>query len=70
MRAIHLKAKQLSDWSLVTIQTVLAQLGGVVEIATMKSAGIVSVLFDETRASADQILAAVRSTGIDAVLLG
>lgn len=69
MKAIHLRAKALSDWSVATIQTVLARLSGVAQVATLKSAGIVSVLFDETCATAEQILSAVRAAGVEVVLL-
>jgi hypothetical protein len=69
MKAIHLKAIRAGEWSAAAIEAALSRLIGVVRVAVLKSDGIVSVLFDETIASAEQILSAARAAGLEARVL-
>lgn len=69
MQAIHLKTVRMrSEQALERLKQALGQIAGVSRVAVVKSAGVVSVLFDETVASAEQIVNAVRSAGFDATL--
>lgn len=66
MKAIHLKTVALaSKWSRAAIETALARVKGVAGVAVVSSVGLVSVLFDETKANAEQIVRAIRSAGFD-----
>lgn len=67
MTAIHLTTpKHRRDWSEESVRTALSRLAGVIRVAAIQSSGLVSVLYDETRATPSQILRAVRQCGIEA----
>lgn len=67
MKAIHLKTVRLkSEAGVERLKRAIGTLAGVSSVAVVRSAGVISVLFDETMASADQILRAIRSAGFDA----
>jgi copper chaperone CopZ len=69
MTAIHLTAPGLaSPWTAITLETALTRLKGVTRVAMVRSAGLVSVLFDERRARAEDIVAALRAAGVEARL--
>lgn len=69
MTAIHLKAPGIaSDWIAASVESALSRVAGVIKVALVRSADLVSVLFDETRSSAEQILHALWTTGVDARL--
>lgn len=70
MKAIHLKTVRMrSEQALERLKQVLGQIAGVSRVAVVKSVGVVSVLFDETVASAEDIVRAVRSAGFEATVL-
>lgn len=69
MTAIHLMTSGMtSEWTTRTIETTLTRVTGVAKVAVVRSAGLVSVLFDERRSTTEQILRAMRAAGIDARL--
>jgi len=71
MTAIHMQAMGLDGELIrVTVEEALRRLTGVVRVAIVCSVGLISVLFDETRVRSEQVLRAVRATGIDARLYG
>ncbi len=64
---MHLKAYGIAcDWIAERVEAVLRSLSGVVRVALVRSAELVSVLFDETRANAEEILHALWVSGVDA----
>jgi copper chaperone CopZ len=67
MKAIHIKAKEVaSKWGSVVVEATLAGVTGVMRVVVVKSSGLVSVLYDEQRTTAEQILEALRNAGFDA----
>lgn len=69
MQAIHLKTVRLrSEQAIARLKDAIGRIAGVSAVAVVRSAGVVSVLFDETLASAEQIVRAVRSAGFEARL--
>lgn len=69
MKAIHLKTVRVkSERALERLMATIGAVAGVSQVAIVRSAGVISVLFDETRATVDQIVRAVRSAGFDATV--
>jgi len=67
MTAIHIRTSELrSEWSVEIARKAAASVAGVARVAAARSLGLVSVMFDETRASAEQIVSALRRAGFDA----
>ncbi len=70
LRAIHLKTAGLStEWASDMAIAAVSAVTGVAKVAAVKSAGIVSVMFDDRYTNAEKILLAVRGAGFDARLL-
>lgn len=70
MQAIHLNTSDLeSDTDVTFLYAALRMLAGVVDVAAVRSIGLVSVLYDEHKIRPSSILGAVRSVGFDARLL-
>ena len=70
MQAIHLNTSDLESESDVTfLGAALRMMAGVVDVAAVRSIGLVSVLYDEHKIRPAGILRAVRSIGFDARLL-
>lgn len=69
MTAIHLRAPGLrTDRGKARAEIAVSRVVGVADVVAVKSMHLVSVLFDETRTTAGQILYAIRRAGIDARL--
>jgi copper chaperone CopZ len=66
MRAIHLRTRRLREEAAHVIEAVLAGVRGVIDVAIVRSAGLVSVLYDESLATAEQISRALRRAGYPA----
>jgi hypothetical protein len=67
MQAIHIDAKGIeSDTDVTFLEAVLRMLAGVADVATIRSIGLVSVLYDERKITPRTILRELRSTGFDA----
>lgn len=67
MKAIHLRTAGLTgSWSAEIARRAAASVTGVVKVAAAASLGIVSVMFDETAVSPEQIIRALRRAGFDA----
>ncbi len=67
MNALLLRTSGLdSDWATAMVEMAVSMVTGVARVIAVKSLGIVSVLFDETKASAEEILRAVRAVGFEA----
>jgi len=67
MVAIHVRTAGLtSEWATALVEMTISRISGVTRVVAVKSIGIVSVMYDETKANAEQILRAVRSIGFDA----
>lgn len=66
MTAIHLRASGLErGLDAELLEDALVRLAGVARVALVKSVGLVSVMYDETRSSAEQIIAAIRAFGFE-----
>lgn len=67
MTAIHMRTTGLTnEWATAMVEMTISRIAGVARVVAVKSIGIVSVMYDETKANAEQILRAVRSIGFDA----
>lgn len=66
MTAMHLTTPKCRDWNEERIRRALTRLAGVIRVAAIESAGLVSVLYDESRATPGQILGAMRQCGVEA----
>jgi hypothetical protein len=67
MKTIHLRVSSLdSKKGSKQVESILSKLVGVVRIAAVCSIGLVSVMYDETRATAEQIVAVIRAEGFEA----
>jgi hypothetical protein len=66
VKAIHLRLSGLRRKGTQGLERALSALRGVVSVAAVGSIGLVSVLYDETVASAAQIMRAARAVGFDA----
>jgi len=67
MTAIHLRTPGLnSEWSTALVEMTVSRISGVARVVAVKSIGVVSVMYDGTKANAEQILKAVRSIGFEA----
>lgn len=65
--AIHMRTTDLtSEWAAFLVEMIVSRIAGVIRVAVVRSMGIVSVMYDETKANAEQILRAVRAVGFDA----
>ncbi len=67
MIAVHLMvAGMQTDWATAVVEMTVSRLTGVARVFGVKSLGICSVMFDETMASAEQIVKAVKAAGFEA----
>lgn len=67
LTAAHLKTKGLSnEWTARAVEAAIRRVAGVARVVTSGSLGIVSVMWDDTVASLDQIVRALRAAGFDA----
>lgn len=67
MTAIHMRTAGLSsEWSTALVEMTVSRISGVARVVAVRSLGIVSVMYDETKANAEQILRAVRAIGFQA----
>ena len=70
MQAVHINTSDLeSDTDVTFLDAALRMMAGVVDVAAVRSIGLVSVLYDEHKITPSSILRAVRSVGFDARLL-
>jgi phage-related holin len=68
MKAIHLRIAGItSQWAVRSIEASVSHLTGVVRVVAVMSMGIVSVLFDETLVSIDDIRKTIGSVGFVAL---
>lgn len=66
MTAIHLRTTGLtSEWATAMVEMTVSRMSGVARVVAVKSMGIVSVMYDGTKANAEQILRTVRAIGFD-----
>lgn len=69
MTAVHLRTSGLtSEWATAMVEMTLSRMTGVARVVAVKSMGVVSVMYDERKASAEELLRAVRAIGFDADL--
>jgi hypothetical protein len=67
MTAIHMRTAGLnSEWSTALVEMTVSRISGVARVVAVKSMGVVSVMYDDAKANAEQILKAVRAIGFDA----
>jgi len=67
MVAVHMRTTGLTnEWATALIEMTVSRIAGVARVVAVRSIGIVSVMYDETRANAETILKAVRAIGFDA----
>ncbi len=70
MQAVHLSTSNLESETDVTfLDAALRMMAGVVDVAAVRSIGLVSVLYDEHKVTPSSIVRAVRSVGFDVRLL-
>lgn len=70
MQAIHIDAQGIdTDSDATFLEAVLRMLAGVVDVVTVRSMGLVSVLYDEHKITPRTILREIRATGFDARFL-
>lgn len=70
MKVIHMKVKNFaSALSATYIEANLLRLAGVLRVAVISSPGLVSVMFDETRASVRDIVRSLRTLGVDVTVV-
>lgn len=66
MTAIHMRMARLrGSKAAARLHQTIERIAGVSQIAIVASAGVISVMFDETVATAEQIVQAVRSAGFN-----
>ncbi len=64
LKAIHLMASGLSsEDGLALIEEALGKIAGVARIATVASIGLVSIMYDDAKASIAQIVRVLREAG-------
>jgi len=69
MTAIHLRTAGLTnEWATALVEMTVSRVAGVARVVAVRSIGIVSVMYDETKLNAEQILKAVRAIGFDAAI--
>jgi copper chaperone CopZ len=67
LTAAHLRTAGLTgEWAVSTVEAIVGQLRGVAKVVAVSSLGIVSVMWDDTVASLEQILLALRAAGFEA----
>lgn len=70
MTAIHLQTSIVrSTWRLEALELALEEAIGVARVAVIGSIGLVSVLFDETLTSVDNLIRTMRLAGFEARVL-
>jgi hypothetical protein len=70
LRAIHLKTAALtSEWAAAFAEMTVARVSGVAKVITVRSLGIVSVMFDDSSTTPEKIVLALQSAGVDARIL-
>jgi len=69
LRAIHLMTSGLSgEEGLALVEAALGAIAGVARVAAVASIGLVSVMYDDAKASVAQILRALRRAGFQPTL--
>lgn len=69
MIAVHLMiAGMQTDWATAVVEMTVSRMVGVSRVFGVKSLGICSVMFDESKATVEQIVSAVRAAGFEAEL--
>ncbi|PKQ16535.1 MAG: hypothetical protein CVT67_03825 [Actinobacteria bacterium HGW-Actinobacteria-7] len=67
LTAAHLKTAGLSSaWAVRTVESILKHMRGVARVVAVSSLGIVSVMWDDTMATLEQIVSALTAAGFDA----
>jgi len=70
VQAIHIDTAGIeSPDDAVLLEAILRMLAGVTDVASVRSIGLVSVLYDEHKTGPRGILRAIRSSGFDARLV-
>lgn len=71
LTTIHLKTLQLGKtWTSAALESTALRLAGVARVAAVASAGVVSIMFDDSVTNAERIVSALRRRGISAKVVG